>query len=161
MKSLLCVFTSLVFIVVWSAGRLFDWQVMSSGTSVRAVSIHGWCAPGFAPLKQAFIENFLKRGEVHHIFNNGVQRWIQVGASISLYVRGKQVVHLWGGDAESASHRAGKVNQPWLENTLVNCYSCTKVNYCSLLLCIYPHVSRELLILLFVLLCLVVMLAMV
>lgn len=85
-------------------------------STARRVAISGWCATPFRPLAAAFIDNFARRGEI--------------GASMSLYYKGQHVVHLWGGHAElpkSPSSSLTKVDHRiWEENTLVNCYSCTK-----------------------------------
>ena len=53
--------------------------------------INGRCAPGFEPVKAAFISNFSDRGEV--------------GAALAVYVRGEPVVDLWGGVADAATGR--------------------------------------------------------
>jgi CubicO group peptidase (beta-lactamase class C family) len=66
----------------------------------------GTIAPGFEPVRDAFEENFRKRGEV--------------GAACAAYVGGEKVVDLWGGlrDKESKA--------PWEENTRVLVFSTTK-----------------------------------
>ena len=68
--------------------------------------INGRCAPGFEPVKAAFISNFSDRGEV--------------GAALAVYVRGKPVVDLWGGVADAATGR------PWERDTLACMMSVAK-----------------------------------
>src|SRR5215813_1852650 len=68
--------------------------------------IDGDVAPGFAPVRDAFAENFASRGEV--------------GAAVCVYHRGRPVVDLWGGIADPATGR------PWRRDTLVLVYSMTK-----------------------------------
>ena len=68
--------------------------------------IEGECEKRFENVKQAFAENFEKRGEL--------------GAAVSIVVDGRPVVDLWGGHADKAKTR------PWMRDTLVNVYSTTK-----------------------------------
>lgn len=75
-------------------------------TGLADVEIHGWCAPRFAPLKDAFRRNFTGAGEL--------------GAAFAAYVGGEPVADLWAGSLDSR-HSA-----PWAENTLVNIFSTTK-----------------------------------
>jgi CubicO group peptidase (beta-lactamase class C family) len=78
--------------------------------------IHGECAPGFEPVRDAFTANFTERGEV--------------GAAFALYQHGQKVVDLWGGVADQESGRA------WGEDTLQMVFSTTKgaTAICTLLL---------------------------
>ncbi|MCP4036085.1 MAG: beta-lactamase family protein [bacterium] len=69
------------------------------------VEVHGKCAPGFEPVRQAFEKNF-ELGE-------------ERGASVAVTRDGEFVVDLWAGDADGDG-------QPWREDTLVNVYSTTK-----------------------------------
>lgn len=75
-------------------------------TGLADVEIQGWCAPRFAPLKDAFRRNFTEAGEL--------------GAAFAAYVGGEPVADLWAGSLDSR-HSA-----PWAENTLVNIFSTTK-----------------------------------
>jgi CubicO group peptidase (beta-lactamase class C family) len=68
--------------------------------------IHGSCAPGFEPVRDAFERNFREHGEV--------------GASVAVDLDGKSVVDLWAGWADRDRTR------PWTRDTLVNVYSTTK-----------------------------------
>jgi CubicO group peptidase (beta-lactamase class C family) len=68
--------------------------------------VAGSVRPGFEPVREAFIANFEKQGEV--------------GAAVCLYVGGKKVVDLWGGMANRST------GQPWKEDTLVPVRSLTK-----------------------------------
>jgi CubicO group peptidase (beta-lactamase class C family) len=61
--------------------------------------IHGSCDPEFAPVKEAFVDNFSRRGEI--------------GAAVCVYKDGKKVVDLWGGFKDVAK------TKPWEEDTIV------------------------------------------
>ena len=71
--------------------------------------IHGFAAPGFEPVREAFAANF-ERDEAYR----------EVGASLAAYRHGECVVDLWGGHAD----RAG--TKEWRRDTLVNLWSTTK-----------------------------------
>ncbi|HZP46132.1 MAG TPA: serine hydrolase domain-containing protein [Candidatus Binataceae bacterium] len=71
-----------------------------------AATINGECDPRFARVRDAFAENFAKRGEV--------------GAAVSVVVDGRCVVDLWGGHADKAK------TTPWNRDTIVNVWSTTK-----------------------------------
>ncbi len=87
-----------------------------SNHSGKELPIHGVCLPGFESVKNVFIENFEKRGEV--------------GAAVCVYREGEKVVDLWGGycDPEKTT--------PWQENTIVCMMSVGKsmASLCALLL---------------------------
>ncbi len=68
--------------------------------------IDGECAPAFRRVRDAFAENFARRGEV--------------GAAVAVYHRGRPVVDLWGGIADKASGRR------WQRDTLVCMMSVAK-----------------------------------
>ncbi|MGH6869243.1 MAG: serine hydrolase domain-containing protein, partial [Methylocella sp.] len=70
------------------------------------LTINGEFDPRFAPVRDAFIENFEQRGEL--------------GAAASIVVDGRCVVDLWAGHADAAKTR------PWHRDTLVNVWSTTK-----------------------------------
>lgn len=72
----------------------------------RAVPIGGTVEPGFAAVRDAFVENFSTRGEL--------------GASVCIAVDGSVVVDLWGGWRDGDRHR------PWEQDTLVNVFSVGK-----------------------------------
>ncbi|HET7716638.1 MAG TPA: serine hydrolase domain-containing protein [Bauldia sp.] len=76
----------------------------------------GYVAPGYEPVREAFEENFTKRGEL--------------GASFAAFRHGEPVVDLWDGVADRATGR------PWREDTLQLIYSGTKgmVALCVLML---------------------------
>ncbi len=76
--------------------------------------IAGWCAPGFASVRDAFAANFAERGEV--------------GAGVCVVVGGQVVVDLIGGWRDEAR------TQLWTEDTLVNFYSVGKAIVATLLL---------------------------
>ena len=71
-----------------------------------AVKIEGTCDPKFNRVKDAFAENFEKRGEV--------------GAAAAVMLDGKSVVDIWAGHADKEK------TKPWARDTLVNVYSTTK-----------------------------------
>lgn len=71
-----------------------------------AVKIEGTCDPKFNRVKDAFAENFEKRGEV--------------GAAAAIMLDGKSVVDIWAGHADKEK------SKPWARDTLVNVYSTTK-----------------------------------
>jgi len=67
--------------------------------------IHGFVAPGFEPVRDAFAANF--------------EKGLECGASVAVTRDGEMVVDLWAGDA-------GPDGSPWQEDTIVNVYSTTK-----------------------------------
>ncbi|WP_028545391.1 EstA family serine hydrolase [Paenibacillus taiwanensis] len=68
--------------------------------------VHGWVAPGFEEVKEEFKRNLLERRER--------------GAACAVYVRGVQVVDLWGGLRDSDR------GMPWEQHTMVPVFSSTK-----------------------------------
>ena len=70
------------------------------------VEIHGFVSPGFEAVREAFTENFARRGEV--------------GAACCVYHKGEKVVDLWGGVRNKAT------GEPWEEDTMALVYSATK-----------------------------------
>ena len=68
--------------------------------------IHGYTAPGFDAVRDAFAANFTNHGEV--------------GAGFSAFHKGKLVADLWGGIADVDSGRT------WDEDTLILVFSTTK-----------------------------------
>jgi CubicO group peptidase (beta-lactamase class C family) len=68
--------------------------------------IHGTCADGFEPVREAFAANFAERGEI--------------GASVAVAAGEEPVVNLWAGWADPARTR------PWQRDTLTNVWSTTK-----------------------------------
>jgi CubicO group peptidase (beta-lactamase class C family) len=77
--------------------------------------IEGSCDPRFAPVREAFIENFAKG---------------DLGASCAVTLEGELLVDLWGG------HRDLSRRTPWEMDTLVNLWSTTKMisSLCVLML---------------------------
>ena len=69
-------------------------------------AIHGFCAPAFVRVREAFARNFALRNEV--------------GAAVAAWVDGDLVVNLWGGSADAAGTR------PWRQDTLTTVLSGTK-----------------------------------
>ncbi len=80
------------------------------------VDLHGSCDARLEPVREAFARNFTELGDV--------------GASFAMTLEGEFVVDLWGGRRNAAR------TEPWLADTIVNVYSCTKTMtaLCALLL---------------------------
>ena len=70
------------------------------------VHIEGMCDPRFERVREAFAENFARRGDV--------------GAAVAVTIDGRPVIDLWGGYADKQRTR------PWTRDTIVNVYSATK-----------------------------------
>ncbi len=70
------------------------------------VQVHGEVAPGFEPVRAAFVENFQRRDEI--------------GAAVCVTHRGRVVVDLWAGVADRDTQR------PWAPDTLNILFSTTK-----------------------------------
>ncbi|WP_432585937.1 serine hydrolase domain-containing protein [Streptomyces sp. HD1123-B1] len=69
-------------------------------------TIDGEVAPGFEPVREAFMANFARHGDI--------------GAAVCVYQDGRPVVDLWGGIADPETGR------PWTRDTLQLVYSATK-----------------------------------
>ncbi|PZT72970.1 MULTISPECIES: serine hydrolase domain-containing protein [unclassified Streptomyces] len=69
-------------------------------------TIDGEVAPGFEPVREAFMENFARHGDI--------------GAAVCVYQHGRLVVDLWGGCADPETGRL------WTRDTLQLVYSATK-----------------------------------
>src|SRR5262245_10026348 len=78
---------------------------MSFAASHR-LNVEGYVGPGFEGMRDAFIENFAKRGEL--------------GGACSVWYHGRPVVDLWGGI------RNKQTGEPWERDTMVLVYSATK-----------------------------------
>lgn len=83
---------------------------MTSGEAVG-----GSCDDRFEPVRRAFADNFTERGEI--------------GAAVCIYVDGRRVVDLWGGDAGPPG-----TPRPWQGDTLVNAFSVGKAMAALLIL---------------------------
>jgi len=68
--------------------------------------IGGSVRPGFEPVREAFVENFTRRGEA--------------GGACCIYQDGERVVDLWGGVRDPAN------SEPWRADTMVVVHSATK-----------------------------------
>jgi CubicO group peptidase (beta-lactamase class C family) len=75
-------------------------------TTIDKFPVSGQIATGFEAVRDAFTDNFTRRGEV--------------GAAVHVTVDGKTVVDLWGGAVDAAQTR------PWTPDTIVNVWSTTK-----------------------------------
>ena len=71
-----------------------------------SVAVDGTVASGLEGVRDAFVANFVERGEV--------------GAAVCVYVDGRPVVDLWGGLADATTGR------PWTRDTVVPFFSATK-----------------------------------
>jgi CubicO group peptidase (beta-lactamase class C family) len=69
-------------------------------------AIEGHASRGFEAVREAFVENFTRRGEL--------------GGAVSVYHRGEKVVDLWGGI------RNKQTGEPWERDTMVVVHSATK-----------------------------------
>ena len=72
----------------------------------KRVQISGSVSAGFERVREAFVENFARRGEL--------------GAACCVYQDGEKVVDLWGGVRDRVS------GEPWRENTMTIVHSATK-----------------------------------
>jgi CubicO group peptidase (beta-lactamase class C family) len=68
--------------------------------------VHGHVSPGFAPVREAFVDNFVHRREL--------------GGACCVFYRGENVVDLWGGI------RNERTGEPWERDTMVIVHSSTK-----------------------------------
>jgi CubicO group peptidase (beta-lactamase class C family) len=76
---------------------------MATSTNLR---IEGWVSEGWEPVRDAFVENFARRGER--------------GGACCIYQHGDKVVDLWGGVRDRASC------ERWRPDTMVLVHSATK-----------------------------------
>jgi CubicO group peptidase (beta-lactamase class C family) len=70
------------------------------------VAIQGRVSPGFDRVRDAFADNFARRGEL--------------GGACAVYYRGEPIVDLWGGVRNKTT------GEPWAADTMVLVYSATK-----------------------------------
>jgi hypothetical protein len=75
-------------------------------TQTGSHAVAGFARPGFEAVRDAFVENFERRGEL--------------GAACCVYHRGEKVVDLWGGIRNEAT------GEPWEEDTMALVHSTTK-----------------------------------
>src|SRR5438552_3561673 len=68
--------------------------------------VEGFVEQGFGRVREVFVENFERRGEL--------------GAAVSVYHHSRKVVDLWGGT------KIKDTGEPWTEDTLMRCASSTK-----------------------------------
>jgi CubicO group peptidase (beta-lactamase class C family) len=78
----------------------------AGATAQPGVNINGQVSRGFEPVREAFADNFVRRGEL--------------GGACCAYHRGEKVVDLWGGI------RNKPTGEPWEERTMVVVHSATK-----------------------------------
>jgi CubicO group peptidase (beta-lactamase class C family) len=75
-------------------------------TVTTSHGVEGVVSPGFECVREAFAENFARRGEL--------------GGACAAYYRGEKVVDLWGGV------RNKETGEPWVSDTMVLIYSASK-----------------------------------
>ncbi len=85
---------------------MFDKNFVRFPTARDWFDIQGYVHRGFEDVREAFEQNFVRRGEL--------------GGACCVYVRGEKVVDLWGGIRNKHS------GEPWEENTMVVVHSTTK-----------------------------------
>lgn len=76
------------------------------GSPSGSPPVAGHASPGFEAVRDAFVENFERRGEL--------------GAACAVYHRGEEVVDLWGGVRSRAT------GEPWEADTMALVHSTTK-----------------------------------
>lgn len=76
------------------------------GAGAGRHALQGLVRPGFEAVREAFVENFERRGEL--------------GAACCVYHHGEKVVDLWGGIRNAAT------GEPWEEDTMALFFSATK-----------------------------------
>jgi CubicO group peptidase (beta-lactamase class C family) len=94
-----------------------EMRVLSDGRHIR-----GFVDAGYGSVMDAFVANFLERGDL--------------GAGCTVFVGGQIVVDLWGGLADLRTQR------PWDRDTAAVMFSCTKG---VLAICVYALVQQGLL----------------
>src|ERR1044072_4166285 len=75
----------------------------SSMATASAAPMHGFVRSGFEAVREAFIENFVRRREI--------------GAACCVYHNGEKVIDLWGGVRNKTT------GEPWEEDTMALGYS--------------------------------------
>lgn len=80
-----------------------------SGTGPNGAQVHGFCAPAFQPVFDAFVANFRDRKEI--------------GASVAITHNGQAVLEAWGGFSDTLS---ATPSTPWNRDTVSLVFSCTK-----------------------------------
>lgn len=81
-------------------------KVIVRTTAHDRLGIQGYFSPGFKAVREAFAENFVRRGEL--------------GGACCAFHGGEKVVDLWGGI------RNKQTGEPWEKDTMVIVYSATK-----------------------------------
>lgn len=77
-----------------------------SSEATTSVAIHGFANPAYEAVREAFTDNFTRRGEI--------------GAACCVYHKGEKVVDLWGGVRNKTT------GEPWEQDTKALVYSATK-----------------------------------
>jgi CubicO group peptidase (beta-lactamase class C family) len=90
-----------------AAGATYAWyRSRCEKDRLANPKVNGFVSPGFESVRDAFVENFTRRGEL--------------GGACCVYRNGEKIVDLWGG------FRNRKTAEPWEEDTMVVVYSTTK-----------------------------------
>ena len=105
-----------LWIVLGVVGAFNGWSFSRPSSPVSGMRRHsrsqhhleigGSVYPGLEPVRDAFIDNFVKRNEL--------------GGACCVYHQGQKIVDLWGGV------RNNHTGEPWLADTMVVVYSATK-----------------------------------
>ena len=77
-----------------------------SNAALDTLTVAGHVSPGFETVRDAFAENFARRGEL--------------GGACCVYLHGEKVVDIWGGVRNKAT------DEPWERDTMVVVHSATK-----------------------------------
>jgi len=77
-----------------------------SRATLDTLAVEGYVGRGFESVREAFAENFARRGEL--------------GGACCVYLRGEKVVDLWGGIRNKVT------GEPWQRDTMVVVHSATK-----------------------------------
>ncbi|KIZ19002.1 serine hydrolase domain-containing protein [Streptomyces natalensis] len=83
-----------------------------SGKRESVVDVQGTVEDGFEPVRDAFVDNFARRGER--------------GAAVAVYRHGRKVVDLWGGAKDGDAAADAATAQPWEAGTAQVVRSATK-----------------------------------
>jgi CubicO group peptidase (beta-lactamase class C family) len=98
--------TGTIFGLTAAGAAYAVYRTRNSVNTDKPADVHGFVAPGFETVRDAFVENFAFRHEL--------------GGACCAYYKGKKVVDLWGGV------RNKDTGEPWQEDTMVVVYSTTK-----------------------------------
>jgi len=81
-------------------------MALAHAPAASSQDVHGHVSRGFEPVREAFLRNFERMGEL--------------GGACCAYLRGEKIVDLWGGI------RNRRTGEPWTHDTMVVVHSATK-----------------------------------